>query len=162
MRREQPAMRQIRKVITGLFEHGCSPNWVNLTEPGQITSLPNYAWRKDRYWLPRRETVLSAAPGVHPLLESCVQSPMFRGAVWNGVVGSGASAYLSEHRIGGCGVVPASAMIEMMQYAARDWLEISNFGGEERHALSDVAIHDALVLPQGRERRVQVCIHEYR
>ncbi len=60
-------------------------------------------------------------------------------------------AFIGDHRIGGACIVPATAYVEMAAAAA-------HAVGAEGHSLADVALHEALVLPDGRGRRLQVVL----
>src|SRR6202012_5133470 len=78
-----------------------------------IVDAPLYPFERTRHWLPARASGARNAPGAGSLLGERILSPLPQ-AQFRTELPSAATAWLTEHRIGGEPLVPATAIIEMM------------------------------------------------
>ncbi|MEX2171919.1 MAG: SDR family NAD(P)-dependent oxidoreductase [Pirellulales bacterium] len=123
--------------------------------PRQRLLLPNYPFERSRHWLEptdsRRRSLTSATVGGHPLLGVRVPS-VWVNAVYETVLEARRPAYLVDHQVQGSTVVPAAAFIEQALAAAEKKF------GPGQHAIENLAIQQAMFLPEGTPRRVQTSI----
>ena len=132
--------------------------------PRQRLQLPNYPFERARHWFaldPSLARLFSGAPGEaaaaagtrsgHPLLGTRLST------VWNNLLfetslSARTPAWLNDHQVQGSPVTPAAAYIEQGLAAAEQLF------GPGRHALADLSIQQAMFLPEGMRRRVQLSI----
>ncbi|MCC6189483.1 MAG: SDR family NAD(P)-dependent oxidoreductase, partial [Anaerolineales bacterium] len=144
-----------------LYAHGVGPDWKSLfAEPAQFVALPAYAWQRRRYWFDgsasagqRPVHAPNSAPP-HPLLEGRVRSPLVKGALFESVFSPQNPPFQGDHRIHGVLVVPATTYLEMASAAGR------LIFGPGAHAIRDLVIRDALVVPEDSHVTVQLAISE--
>ena len=118
-------------------------------------ALPTYPFERERFWIeevPRRlaPPPRAGAP-VHPLLGRRLRSAL-DAVQFEAELCSEDPGFLDHHRIYGTAIVPAAAFFEMALAGAAEM-----FGPGPR-VLEDVVIHQALVLPDGERRIVQVVL----
>jgi acyl transferase domain-containing protein/NADPH:quinone reductase-like Zn-dependent oxidoreductase/acyl carrier protein len=155
-----------------LYTRGADVRWENLYTKGRVVSLPAYPWQGKRYWFEARTPKpLSAAAGqaqecIHPLLGYRVTSPLVKGVGFESAISPTHPPFLSGHRISDRCVLPAAAMLEMAiaagKYAAKTG-ELNLGVSSLSHAsplmgLEDLVFHNALQLPEGRNRVVQFSV----
>ena len=117
---------QMLASLGALFVRGFKPDWNAFDRPyaRRRVSLPTYPFQRQRYWLPAvaREPgspPARAVPGVHPLLGVHVPLAGRPGEhVWFGEISLATCPWVSDHRVKGVAVVPATAYIEMAIFAA--------------------------------------------
>jgi acyl transferase domain-containing protein/NADPH:quinone reductase-like Zn-dependent oxidoreductase/thioesterase domain-containing protein/acyl carrier protein len=132
--------------------------------PRRRLLLPNYPFERARHWFALDPSLarsfggaageVATASGVrsgHPLLGTRLST------VWNNLLfetslSGRAPAWLNDHQVQGSPVTPAAAYIEQGLAAAE---QLFGPGG---HALADLSIQQAMFLPEGMRRRVQVSI----
>jgi acyl transferase domain-containing protein/NADPH:quinone reductase-like Zn-dependent oxidoreductase/thioesterase domain-containing protein/acyl carrier protein len=127
--------------------------------------LPNYPFQRSRHWFtldPSRRRLMgsessfavgasTAEKSVHPLLGQPL-STVWANRLFEARLSSRAPAYLFDHQVQGSPVTPAAAYVEQGLAAANEVF------GPGRHGLANVAIQQAMFLPEGARRRVQVSI----
>jgi acyl transferase domain-containing protein/thioesterase domain-containing protein/acyl carrier protein len=126
--------------------------------------LPNYPFQKSRHWftfdpsLKRTWGGSSFAAGTtgdakqtHPLLGMSL-STVWTNKLFEARVGAQSPAYLADHQVQGSAVTPAAAYIEQGLAAADDVF------GPALHGLANLTIQQAMFLPEGVRRRVQISI----
>lgn len=118
--------------------------------------LPNYPFERSRHWLEptdshRRSLTSAPSVGGHPLLGVRVPS-VWASAIYETMLESRRPAYLVDHQVQGSTVVPAAAFIEQGLASAERTF------GPGKHAVENLAIQNALFLPEGSPRRVQTSI----
>jgi acyl transferase domain-containing protein/NADPH:quinone reductase-like Zn-dependent oxidoreductase len=131
------------------FDRGCGRKRI---------ALPTYPFQRESYWLVRSSSTpgRSAASGrgatavAHPLVARRLQSPM-PGIQLETELSATAPAFLDQHRIDGAVVVPATAHLEMIGTAA-----LACVGAA--HRIEDLTLQEALVIPDGETRTVQVVL----
>lgn len=154
LRHGQEDWQQMLGSLASLYVHGAVVDWAEL-DRGRAHSrvaLPTYPFQRQRYVVARRHRRPGAqSPGSSPLGRR-LRAPLVREAVFESELGSDATPLLSEHRIYGTTVVPGAWFLTMALAAA---CEI--FGPGE-HALEEVTFSQALVLPDGETRTVQIVL----
>jgi acyl transferase domain-containing protein/thioesterase domain-containing protein/nucleoside-diphosphate-sugar epimerase len=129
--------------------------------------LPTYPFQRSRHWFqlePSRRrsfavngeaaVAVGKAPGagsVHPLLGAAL-STVWSNRLYETQLSSVSPAYLNDHQVQGSPVVPAAAYVEQALAAA-----VQIFGPGQ-HAVTNLVIQQAMFLPKGARRRVQVSI----
>jgi acyl transferase domain-containing protein len=88
-------------------------------QSGHRVDLPLYPFQRQFYWARPQALKPATSAGAHPLLGRRLRSPL---ATWQyeAVLASDQPAWLADHMIRGRVVVPATALLEMMQTAVRD------------------------------------------
>ena len=160
LRRGRPERETLLDSVAALYAHGCEIQWnALLTERGRCVSLPTYPWQRERFWVKASPKAIAAAQPAtagaapwHPLLGARIRSPLINGLAYQATIGPCDPGFLSDHRIVGRCVVPATAMLEMAMAAALEAfrsgeLEPAGKGGLPLPlTVTDFSIHDALFL----------------
>lgn len=142
-----------------LFVNGVEVNWNgffgNVRLPKVI--LPTYAFDHQRYWFstsnkPTQAGGVEVAPGVTPLLGVRLRSPALEAAVFETQLSAYWPPYLDHHRIFGTSIAPSPAYIEMAIRAAEELF------GDGSYSVSNLAIQEALILPDEGLRTVQIIL----
>jgi acyl transferase domain-containing protein/NADPH-dependent curcumin reductase CurA len=117
LRRGQPQRAAMLHALGGLFVNGLEPAWPALqSRAGRVVSLPCYAWKDERYAVPRFRDMVRARPrhredARHPLLGTRV--PLAHGAIVHETrLSTDALPFLREHTIAGRVVVPGACFVE--------------------------------------------------
>lgn len=126
---------------------------------GSVVDLPRYPWQRKRYWL--RPTPVAAtrgptAVGSHPLLGRRLSSAATKARVFEGEWAHGGAGALHDHRIGGRLLMPAAAMLELLDAALR-----ACANGAARH-LESFVVERPLFLPEAGAGATawQVVVHD--
>jgi acyl transferase domain-containing protein len=154
LRHGQEDWQQMLGSLASLYVHGAAVDWAEL-DRGRTHSrvaLPTYPFQRQRYVVARRHRRPGAqSPGSSPLGRR-LRAPLVREAVFESELGSDATPLLAEHRIYGTTVVPGAWFLTMALAAAGE-----TFGPGE-HGLEEVTFSQALVLPDGETRSVQIVL----
>lgn len=116
-------------------------------DPGPISELPAYPWRRAPYRL--AET--SESPGVltprlwHPLIGARLSDEALE---WRGQIDPTLVPALGDHRVEGQVLLPGAALAEMALAVARDWLD-SNTA-----AVTDLEILQPMIFPANLSREI--------
>ncbi|MFI6824211.1 SDR family NAD(P)-dependent oxidoreductase [Micromonospora sp. NPDC050187] len=125
-RRDNPERLAMLDTAGELYRLGVPVDWTALhPTPGAVVRLPDYPWQRERYWADEPATGPAHArhTGGHPLLGGHVESSLDRGAhLWTTEIDVDALPYLTDHRVRGQVVVPATAYVEMALAAAGELL----------------------------------------
>ncbi|MEK9501493.1 type I polyketide synthase [Gaopeijia maritima] len=158
-RAEEPATA-VLLALGRLYVAGVDPQWEGLLQgAGRRVALPTYPFQRRRYWAASKPVMGGAepaaptadeAPAVHPLLGPRFSSPAARDQ-FACTVDPRRVPWLSEHRVAGATVFPATAHLELMRAAAA--LRIG--GAVEVESLT---FAEALVLDGGSGRDVRAVI----
>lgn len=146
-----------------LFERGVDVDWQQFDSdyhPRKV-ALPTYPFQRQPCWnefatdigQARVGAVGGAAPGkaVHPLLGHRVDVAG-KEIVFQATFRSDSPSYLADHRVFDNVVVPGAALAEMALAAGVEAME------DDTVAVDDLFIQQALVLPAGESRDVQVVL----
>jgi acyl transferase domain-containing protein/acyl carrier protein len=123
MRRGKEEYRTMLETLAELYTLGYPVNWKSFYPTGgQCVSLPSYPWQRQRYWVANaaeKRPDTSSLPSLmsdHPLLTYQLQTPY---PAFIGQLSARQPAFLSDHRIYGRAILPASAYIEMLLAGCR-------------------------------------------
>ena len=137
LRRGKPERDTLLQACANAWAAGCAPDWDAVQQaPGAVVSLPAYPWQRERYWLRR-----ASGTGIHPLLGRRLPLAGTQAVVFEGDSGA-AQDWLTDHRIFGHLLLPATAVMELFAAAASVAL------GTPGVTLTDFAMDRALVLPE--------------
>ena len=156
LKRTRPAWEQMLDSVARLYVRGARLDWQGFHGAGanHSLSLPTYPFQRQPY-------IVSFAPKsrrpvgdvVHELLG--VQLPVAGAAAqFERTVDAADPAWLQDHRVASEVVMPMTAYLEACLAAARA------HGGEAVNALENVEVGEALALPDGESRVMQVCIDQ--
>ena len=156
LRKGQPDWSILLGTLANLTVHGAAMDLRAFDRDSrrQRVGLPNYPFHRERCWLdpdPSRRRTFTAAPtsGAHPLLGSRAQTAL-ETDLFEASLASTRPALLADHQVQDTPVVPAAAYLEQALAAAREMF------GDGLHAVENVTIQQALMLPQGATRRVEL------
>lgn len=167
LRRGERGSQPLLATLGELYALGHDVRWHALGKRGRTVRAPTYPWQRKRYWisgdepaartarkstLGAREVGLASLTDGHPLLGRSWPSVERSGQrFWLGSVTAESPPYLEDHRVAGSVVVPGAALLEgALAAAGRAWGEGSPV------ILEDVRFRQALVLPTGEGRQVQL------
>jgi acyl transferase domain-containing protein/acyl carrier protein len=166
LRRDQAERLTLLQSLGRLYEQGAAVNWeaVYPQERYTWTSLPAYPWQRQRFWLEERThgtlAPRAALPGrqtLHPLLGRALDLSLHTGTpatyVWETELVAREGSYLSEHRVQGTLVLPATAYLEMIQAAAREVFQ-------RQAVIQQVEFRQMLILSSERARNIQLVLHQ--
>ncbi|MEK7325120.1 MAG: polyketide synthase dehydratase domain-containing protein, partial [Chloroflexota bacterium] len=150
--------------LGALYVHGAEVDWDGLdrdyVQARRRVILPNYPFQRARYWFKQGETqrpksgaFAQASAAIHPLLHQRAQSPLIKDITFESRFSTARPSFLSDHRIYGAPIFPATAYLEMALAAA-------NTFGAERPVIESVSIHEPLALPESADetRTVQLIL----
>ena len=148
---------QMLESLGQLYLAGAPADWAGLDRDYSRRKvwLPTYPFQRERCWVTAKPSQVQAraevrpATMLHPLLGRRVASAA-KGAIFESHLEATSASFLSDHRIYGTVVVPATAYLELGLAAAAHAL------GAGPHVVENVAISEALVLPAEGGRTVQV------
>ncbi len=119
---------------------------------------PRYPFQRKRFWIdtPNSEahapfTGPNSHAGPHPVLGHRLESALSE-IVFERVVAADSPSLLADHRVYGALVVPGAYHLSLLLSAAREILP------GVAHQLRDVTFSRALVIPEGKSRRLQVIL----
>lgn len=151
LRRDRGESATILTSLGALYRAGFEVRWDAVyADGGQCVGLPSYPWQRRRCWY--TSSALAAGEGaaprpsepvLHPLVQRRVPSPV--AALYESRLGAEAPAYLTDHRIQGAVVFPASGYIEMALAVGAP-------------AVEDLLIVEPLVIAEGEDRIVQIVV----
>lgn len=155
LRREQDGRKSMLGSLGTLYAAGLPVDW-NAVYPRSRppVSLPTYPYQRQRFWIDQ-PAAQTRGNGPHPLVGHRLQSPAFAGDVFAGEIAIPSLPYLADHRIGGETLLPMAAMLEMACFAGRE-----SFSGGV--ALTEVAVTEAMVLPESGGLGCQIVVEEDR
>ncbi len=157
LRPERDEWQQVLESLGALYTRGVEVNWDHFDRdyPRRRLPLPTYPFRRQRYWIdglsPGRPGAVAAAPNGHPLPGRRLLSPL-RETVFESRWDLRSPPYLNEHRVYGAVVPPAAC------YAAAVLAAAPETGGAGPCTLEGVTFLQALVLPEGGGRTVQLVL----
>lgn len=156
LRREQPEKLSLLQSMGTLYASGVQPAWSKLFSPeARPVPLPAYAWDEQPYWYGRsgktRQSSRASRAGGHPLLGPQLRSSAHSGtSFWETELSVDDISYLADHRVEESAIFPAAGYLES---ALAGLKELAPGSAVE---LRDVTLREALVLPEGSSRRVQM------
>lgn len=158
-RRGQPQRLTMLRALGSLFVTGHSPAWAGLYPAGgRVVSLPRYAWKDQRFPVPRYGDVVAAAPRGQTAMGAPLLGVPLSLALATRVHARSLSVetmpFLGDHRIGGVVVVPAAALVEMaLECAGSLW-------GDEPCRVESLTFDRPMRIEEGASIEVQVIADE--
>ncbi|GAA2973261.1 SDR family NAD(P)-dependent oxidoreductase [Streptomyces enissocaesilis] len=152
LRRDMSGSRQLAVVPAALIAAGAETDWDRyFPQPGRVVSLPAYPWQRERHWNGDADTWHRNGALVHPLLGGRVTAPH---PVWEGSIEPALVPWLTDHRVAGSVVMPATGYAEMALAAGH-----ATFG--QAVEVEHLDILTALVVPwsEAPSIRTQVALH---
>ncbi|MGG7568752.1 beta-ketoacyl synthase N-terminal-like domain-containing protein [Streptomyces sirii] len=117
LHREADGPKDLATTRATLLAAGAATDWSRyFPQPGQIVGLPAYPWQRERHWGGGKELWTRNGPLDHPLLGAKVAAPM---PLWSGAVEPVLVPWLTDHRVAGSVVMPATGYVEMALAAGR-------------------------------------------
>ncbi len=176
LRQGQDDWQVLASSVAEYYVRGGQIDWRAWDKPWQRrrVSLPNYPFQRSRCWYaldPARRrtfaqdgeaasdvgdlgrTAAAASDGTtrHALLGARL-STVWTNTLYETRLASKSPPYLADHEVQGSVVVPAAAYVEQGLAAAEQLF------GSGQHGLANVVIQQAMFLPEGSRRRVQVSV----
>ncbi|MCI0492434.1 MAG: SDR family NAD(P)-dependent oxidoreductase, partial [Planctomycetes bacterium] len=166
LRQGQDDWQTIAAAVAEFYVRGGRIDWRGWDRPWRRRRLllPNYPFERSRHWHTlnpalRRSfsqdgagiTSTTGTSSGHPLLGSRL-STVWTNTLFETTLSAHSPAYLNDHQVQGSPVTPAAATVEQGLAAA------GLLFGQGRHGLADVVIQQAMFLPEGMRRRVQISL----
>ena len=147
----------IYRSLGALYATGAPVDWetVHGDQDHRWTTLPSYPFQRKRFWV---DSVELGAPVqrvsspllTSPLLDRMTRSPLLESILFETRFGEAELPWLADHRIFGETVVSGACLTSMILGAAAQAF------GEGMIHLSDVVLHQALVIPGAKARLVHL------
>ncbi len=140
LRRGRDDRQQMLASLGTLYARGAAVKWdAVITARGRRVALPTYPFQRERHWVAKaaRDRKSPIASG-HPLLGAHLALASMPGAhVWEREVSLETHSWVTDHRVQGAAILPATAYIEMALQAGREVL------GECALSVSDIEVSEA-------------------
>jgi acyl transferase domain-containing protein len=136
--------------VGALHARGCAVELKRFIPRGEVVSLPQYAWDRQRYWAPEFDAAQGLArgdshvpaPSEAPLVLREVVTPWTDRRVFETTVNAAQPAYVADHRICGQLLFPAAGFLTLIaSVAERLFTEAAD--------IADVFLHAPLALGDG-------------
>lgn len=144
--------------LAELYTLGAKVDWMGFDRdwPRRKVILPTYPFEKTRHWFDavdpiRRSGSGAQGPSIHPLLGARVRAAL-NSTIFEVRLSGQSPEYLVDHQVQGAPVVPAAAYLEQALAAADQCFGAGN------HAVADASFQQAMFLPAGTSRIVQVTV----
>jgi acyl transferase domain-containing protein len=136
------------------YRSGAPVDWASVYNGRNLRKVaaPSYPFQRQHYWIERNRVDRKEESLSHPLLGRRLESPTIRDIVFERRFSAVDPGFLSDHKVYGTTVVSGTTYFEMALAAA------NHAWGEQRYALEDVAIREAMVLVDEDPRTVQILI----
>jgi myxalamid-type polyketide synthase MxaB len=155
--------QQMLQSLGMLYVHGAPIDWTGFdrdyVQARPRLTLPTYPFQRQRYWINTSDPgarALGSARGkvLHPLLGQRLPSAALKPnqALFEAHLSPQNPAFLTGHRVFGTAILPAAAFLEMALAAGRTVFNVEDL------VLQDVAIQQALVLPEDEHKTIQVIL----
>jgi acyl transferase domain-containing protein/acyl carrier protein len=150
---------QLLHSLGSLYVQGAAIDWSGFhrDEPSRKVALPTYPFQRQPYWMEVTETAKKTSTGPafewpHPLIGRKVASPLLQETLFETPFSAAALPLLDDHRIFGQLVVSGASHLSLILGA----VELDS--GPGACVLEDVLFPEALVVPEERERLVQLVL----
>ena len=145
-----------------LYVRGVEIDWAAFDQDylRRKVALPTYPWNKQRYWVETESrhatrSVGSEEASLMPLLGKKLHSPSLGATIFESHFSTNALPFLLDHQIYDKVVVPGACHVSLLLGASAIIAAESGIG-EKEYLLEDMLFHQALVLPEGKARTVQL------
>lgn len=149
----------LAEALASHWSGGGAVDWraVHRGRPGRRLPLPNYPWRRERFWYedlqPRGATVARAAANASPVLGGRVPVAG-EGVLFEAPLDERTPAWLIDHQVRGSIVAPAAMFVEQALSAAAELAE----SDAAPLRVDGVVIRQALAPPGGERLRLQTLV----
>lgn len=150
LRNGQSNWQTLLKSVGELYQLGVEIDWAQL-QPSQClrkVSLPSYPFQRQRHWVEARSH--KNAKKLSPLIDTMTALPVRQEVVFETAFSTAALPYLNDHKVYGELVSPGACQLAMAINGAQLALKQT-----ETVILKDIVLPQALVIPQGQDRKVQ-------
>ncbi|MEX0586143.1 MAG: acyltransferase domain-containing protein, partial [Pirellulales bacterium] len=166
LRQGQDDWQTIAASVAEFYTRGGQIDWRGWDRPWRRERLllPNYPFQRTRHWYTLDPSLrrsfggeaasaagVAGASSVHPLLGAKL-STVWANALFETRLSARSPAYLADHQVQGSAVTPAAAYVEQGLAAAEQLF------GPGTHGLANLVIQQAMFLPEGVQRRVEVSV----
>jgi acyl transferase domain-containing protein/acyl carrier protein len=155
LRRTQEEQLTLLNSLGRLYTLGYSIDWQQLyPSEGEVVRLPSYPWQRDRYWIEAKQQkikLIKKNTATHPLLGQKLQLPL-KEIVFESELSSELQPLLEGHQVCDRVVLPGAAYLELALAAGTEIF------GSGTYVLEDVSIQEALIIPEGQSRILQVVL----
>jgi acyl transferase domain-containing protein len=157
LKQNQEDWRTLLDGVSQVYVRGVAIDWQAFDRGYDVrrVTLDTYPFQRERYWAePRPKAAFSPGPdpaALHPLLGRRLSSPALTDVVFEGRLGRATHGYLYDHQVHGTPILPATGFLELAMAAGREI-------GRGAPRVADLAIHEAMVLPESGTLAVQVVI----
>ena len=155
LRQRKDECQQMLESFGTLYVQGVEVDWKGFhqSQSRLRIPLPTYPFQRKRYWFEdRKKSNRPEREMIHPLLGCKIRSPMWKGTSFETELSVDFPSFLNDHRIYQTAIVPGAGYMEMALAAAR------NMFSNREYSLADVALSEALVLPDEGQRTLQITI----
>jgi acyl transferase domain-containing protein/acyl carrier protein len=153
LRRDEDELLVVRASVGALHCQGRNVTWAALAPPGgRVVGLPAFPWQRERFWFDAPAVSRSQSVSRDPLGRPMRLSLQPRTAYFEFEISTDTFPYLGDHRVRGAVVVPAAFFFTAAGEAAKRAL------GGAQSRFEGLVVSNALVLPEGRPRLVQLVI----
>jgi acyl transferase domain-containing protein len=142
--------------LASRYCRGEDVDWSKVYSAGSVITLPTYCWQRENLSLEMNARYGSLADlhdsdtNTHPFIHPGVEVADPPGLVWEGRIDLRAHSYLLDHRVGGRSLLPASAFVEVLLWAA------SRVASQASVELRNIRFRRAIVLSPDAEVRLSV------
>ena len=146
--------------LQAFYHAGARVDWKGFDRdyPRRRIQMPTYPFQRERFWFESRRDAADELranrvpdrPGAHPLLGAILRSPALKDTVFQSQLSAGHPSFLTDHRICGQVVLPASAYVEMALAGAH------HLFGDGPHGVENLWMQEALRLDLDAQTSMQV------
>ncbi|GIL13953.1 MAG: polyketide synthase [Chloroflexota bacterium] len=161
LRREEDEQTVLLETLGGLHCAGYRLDWRRWSPAGQMVRLPMYPWQHERFWLDADTRAVGSGEGFGRVYEMPPHAQLgwrLQAAdsadrfIWENTLSQTAYPHLYESRVQGAAVLHPAVYLDWALAAAREAF------GEGAYILADVAVHQALALPDDGTTIVQTVV----
>ncbi|MCF2150414.1 Polyketide synthase [Desmonostoc muscorum LEGE 12446] len=151
-----PEWEQLLSSLGKLYLAGVVINWSGFEGdyPHRKVALPNYPFQRQRYWIENTQSQLRVqkSPKLHPLLETKLQLPLSKEILFESQFSTANLPFLAEYQAYSQIVVPGACHLSSLLSAAKLTF------GNEGCVLENIVFPQALAIPEGKARTVQLVL----
>jgi len=158
LRRGRDDSREMLGALGTLYTRGAPVAWdaVRRSESARRVALPTYPFQRERHWFAKSARAEARAAQGHPLLgvrRDLASAPGTH--TWETTLSLESHPWLTDHRVQGEAIVPATAFIEIGLAAGA---EVLGHGAAQALRVDQINNKKPLLLRDGEERTVQTTL----
>nr|AEU11005.1 NpnA [Nostoc sp. 152] len=147
---------QILLSLAKLYVAGVQVNWSEFERDyaRQKVALPNYPFQRQRYWIENipSQNQVQKSPKLHPLIDKKLQLPLSKEILFESQFSTVTLPFLAEHQVYNQIIVPGASHLSLLLGAANLTF------GSEACLLENIVFPQALAIPQGEARTLQLVL----